>query len=121
MGQSNKKTIVISKRNNIPIMQSAPGYSRYKTFAANVEPEDEEITCFDAHIIPDDESVGPHANNDNHKRTVSIFQPAPTGETVAPSTPVVVSPGTANEPHVIETFEQLEAGLPQQEYEHIGV
>jgi GAG-pre-integrase domain len=114
-----KKTIEISKPNNIPIMQSASGFSRYKAFAANVKTKDREITCFDAHMIPDDESVGPHANNNNHEPTASVFQPAPTGETVAPSTPVVASPGTSNEPHVIETFERLEEGLPQQEYEQL--
>jgi hypothetical protein len=51
------KTIQINKRNNIPIMQSASGFWRYKSFVSNIEAKDREITCFDTHIIPDNESL----------------------------------------------------------------
>jgi hypothetical protein len=114
-----KKTIKISKRNNIPIMQSASGFSRYKAFAANMEAEDREITCFDAHIIPDDESVAPYTNNNDHEVAKSVFPPTTMGETMVPPTTVPGSAGPANGPHVIETFEHFEAGLPQQEYEQL--
>jgi hypothetical protein len=52
-----KKMIKISKINNIPIMQSASGFRKYQSFASNIELEDSGITCFDAHLIPDNESL----------------------------------------------------------------
>jgi hypothetical protein len=75
-----KKTIKISKGNNILIMQSASGFSRYKAFAANMEAEDREMTCFNAHIIPDDESVVPYGNNNDHKVAESVLPPTSIGK-----------------------------------------
>jgi hypothetical protein len=49
--------------NNILIMKSSSGY---KLFAANIEAKDTEITCFDAHIIPDDESLELTHNKDDN-------------------------------------------------------
>jgi hypothetical protein len=48
------KTIKLSKANNIPIMQSAPGFHRFKAFTAKIN---HHIACFDTHIIPDNESM----------------------------------------------------------------
>jgi hypothetical protein len=61
-----KKTVKISKRNNILIMQSSSGFSKYKLFATKIDTEDSEITCFDAHIIPDNESLALVNNNDDN-------------------------------------------------------
>jgi hypothetical protein len=60
-----KKTVPINKRNNIPIMQSASGFRRYKSFAASIEARDTEITCFDARLMSDDKSLAPeHSEED---------------------------------------------------------
>jgi hypothetical protein len=37
-------------------MQSTPGFSQIKSFRSNINTEDREITCFDAHTIPDNDS-----------------------------------------------------------------
>jgi hypothetical protein len=53
-------------------MQSSSGFSRYKTFAASIEAEDRdrEITCYNAHIIPDNEPLALTNNNNSNLFTV---------------------------------------------------
>jgi hypothetical protein len=106
-------------------MQSSSGFSRYKTFAANIEAKDREITCFIAHIISDNEALAPTSNNNDNLFTVEESKHTPTlmGETAVPSIQTAGSSGPSSgpskEPHIIETFKQLKAGLPQQEYKQV--
>jgi hypothetical protein len=122
-----KKTIPINKRNNIPIMQSASGFCRYKSFASSIEADDREITCFDTHIIPDNKSLVPEHSKEDIIFTMdqnpsATTRSTPTFETLMDtSTPMVAAPmGQSTDPstgpHAIETFE---VGLPQQDYEQV--
>jgi hypothetical protein len=55
-------------------MKSSSGY---KLFAANIEAKDSEITCFDAHIIPDDESLELTHNKDDNLSEGGGREPEP--------------------------------------------
>jgi hypothetical protein len=105
-----KKTITISKRNNIPIMQSSPCFSKYKSFAAKINTEDKQIACFDVHIIPDDESIALVNNNKNNLSEAEEGNQNPSATTIATDEERLA------EPNIIETFEEFEAGLPCQDY-----
>jgi hypothetical protein len=113
------KTIKLSKANNIPIMQSAPGFHRFKAFTANISREDSHIACFNAHIIPDDESMvqGDHITEElgepnqsdategdpqilNNRGATKEFGSTPMAE--------------PTQSHLIEDFEAFDANLPQQ-------
>jgi hypothetical protein len=64
--EGGSKTIKLSNANNTLIMQSAPGFHQFKAFTTNINQEDCHIACFDAHIIPDNESLvqGDHLPED---------------------------------------------------------
>jgi hypothetical protein len=49
------KTIKISWENNIPILPSAPGFTRFKVVIANIDQCNCNTTCLNAHIIPEEE------------------------------------------------------------------
>jgi hypothetical protein len=91
-------------------MQSSPGFSKYKSFAAKINTKDKQIACFDVHIIPDDESFAPV---NNYKDNLSE---AEEGNQIPSATTIVLEPTDEErlvEPNIIEAFEKFEAGLPQ--------
>jgi hypothetical protein len=111
-----KKTIAISKRNNILIMQSSPGFSKYKSFAAKINTKDEKIACFDAHIVPDNESCAPVNNDKDNLSEAEEGNQNPSATTIMPNP---TDEERLAEPNIIETFEEFEAGLPCQDYEQV--
>jgi hypothetical protein len=111
------KTIKISKLNNIPIMQSAPGFQRFKTFTANISQEDQHIACFDAHIIPDNESMVqddllPDEVGDSHQSATShqSRDEAPTLNNRVMTPESGTAPKVVQEqPNLIESFEDIKS------------
>lgn len=75
-----KRTIPISKVSNIPILQSSAGFQKFKTFSAQVEQADNDIYCYDAHIIPDDESIAPPEQPELINDDYAIIPIYPTSE-----------------------------------------
>jgi hypothetical protein len=122
-----KKMVQRSKQNNIPIMQSTPGFSQIKSFISNINTEDREITCFDAHAIPDNDSweINEDLNKDegnpivnNRDQNLNTTNNTPYRDSIEP-----VDQNTSTEstgPHLIKTFEQSKQGhLPEGIQDHL--
>jgi hypothetical protein len=115
----------ILKLNNIPIMQSAPGFQRFKACTANINQEDRHIACFDAHIIPDGESLvqddhipEEEEGSDQSASSHTSREEAPTLNNRVNTPEISTFPKVdKDQPNLIESFEELQDILPQRDYE----
>jgi hypothetical protein len=122
-----KKMVQRSKQNNIPIMQSTLGFSQIKSFISNINTEDREITCFDDHAIPDDDSweINEDLNEDegnhmvnNRDQNLNTTNNTPYLESIEPMDKNTSTESTG--PHLIKIFEQSKNGhLPEGIQDHL--
>jgi hypothetical protein len=106
-------------------MQSAPGFQQFKAFTANINQEDKHIACFDAHIIPDDESLvqGDHIPEEEEgfnqcaSSHTSRDEASTLNNRVNTQEIGTLPKADKNQPNLIESFEEFQDILPQRDYE----
>jgi hypothetical protein len=92
-------TTQLTQGSNIALINSDANYTKFAAFVSRVAPPDEPLELFNAHLIPDDESIAPLPANDDASIDAPSFPQAHEG---APPTSAT---NTTDQPHVIDFME----------------